>query len=69
MKKIRWSPDAADDFIRIIEHIRKDNDAAAQRVVQTALQQIEGLKQFRNSGGLVELVEHASYRFRLFRLS
>jgi toxin ParE1/3/4 len=50
VKKIRWSPDAADDFIRIIEHIRKDNDAAAQRLAQTALQQIEGLKQFPQLG-------------------
>jgi toxin ParE1/3/4 len=50
VKKIRWSPDAADDFVRIIEYIRKDNDAAAQRVARVALERIAGLKQFPQLG-------------------
>ena len=50
MKKIRWSPDAADDLVRIIEYIRKDNDAAAQRIARAALQRIASLKQFPQLG-------------------
>jgi toxin ParE1/3/4 len=50
VKKIRWSPDAADDFVRIIEYIRKDNDAAAQRIARVALQRIASLKQFPRLG-------------------
>ena len=50
MKKIRWSPDAADDFVRIIEYIREDNKAAAQRVARSALQQIASLKEFPQLG-------------------
>ena len=50
MRKIRWSPDAADDLVRIIEHISKDNNAAAQRVARAAVQQIASLKQFPQMG-------------------
>ncbi|MGO9892674.1 MAG: type II toxin-antitoxin system RelE/ParE family toxin [Bryobacteraceae bacterium] len=31
---IRWSPDAAADFRDIVDYIRRDNPAAAQRVAQ-----------------------------------
>ena len=33
--QIRWSPSAAEDLLRIVEYIRKENAPAAQRVAKT----------------------------------
>jgi len=32
---IRWSPEAAKDLSRIVEYIRQENPAAAQRIAKT----------------------------------
>jgi len=33
--QLRWSPAAAEDLSRIIEYIRQENQAAAQRIAKT----------------------------------
>jgi len=33
--QIRWSPSAAEDLLRIVEYIRKENAPAAQLVAKT----------------------------------
>lgn len=47
---IRWSPEAAADFIGIIQYIRKDNADASLRVARTIYQSIAQLSTFPNSG-------------------
>jgi toxin ParE1/3/4 len=48
--KIIWSPEAAADFSAIIQYIRQDNAAAAQRVARSIYQDIGKLKDFPNEG-------------------
>lgn len=48
--KIRWSPDAADDLVHIVHHIRQDNASAALRIVKTIRQEIARLKSFPRLG-------------------
>ncbi|MGE5325209.1 MAG: type II toxin-antitoxin system RelE/ParE family toxin [Actinomycetota bacterium] len=43
MSEIRWSPAAADDLVRIVEHIQRDNDNTAQRIARTIYNQISAL--------------------------
>jgi toxin ParE1/3/4 len=47
---IRWSPNAADDFTRIVEYIRERNLAAADRVSQIIHDATSVLRRFPNAG-------------------
>jgi toxin ParE1/3/4 len=48
--RVRWTPNAADDFAAIIERIREDNPAAAQRVARTIYTAVAELRNFPNRG-------------------
>jgi len=48
--QLRWSPAAAEDFLRIIEYIRQENLAAAQRIAKTIYDSAGSLKSFPNKG-------------------
>jgi toxin ParE1/3/4 len=48
--QLRWSPAAAEDFLRIIESIRQENPAAAQRIAKTIYDSAGSLKSFPNKG-------------------
>ena len=48
--EIRWSPEAADDFVATIQYIKQDNSSAALRVARSIYQTIEQLKKFPNRG-------------------
>lgn len=50
--QLRWSREAAADFTAIIQYIRQDNSAAAQRVARTMLRIMDQLKSFPNRGRL-----------------
>jgi toxin ParE1/3/4 len=46
--KIRWSPESAADFARIIEYIRGQNPAAADRIARTIYDSVSSLETFPN---------------------
>ncbi len=48
--RIRWSPEAADDFEEIVRYIQKDNHTAARKVALTIYERIDALKKFPNIG-------------------
>jgi len=48
--EIRWSPDAAADFARIVEYIRQDSNTAAQIIARAVYGRISDLKDFPNMG-------------------
>jgi toxin ParE1/3/4 len=48
--QIRWSPDAAADLRNIVEYIRLDNSAAAQRVGRAIYNRLGMLGEFPQSG-------------------
>jgi toxin ParE1/3/4 len=48
--QLRWSPAAAEDLFRIIEYIRQENPAAAQRIAKTIYDSAGSLKSFPNMG-------------------
>ncbi len=50
MTGIRWSPDAADDLVRILEYIREDSNTAAQKVARAVYERISNLKDFPKIG-------------------
>lgn len=52
---VRWTSDAADDFVCIVDRIREQNPDAARRVARTIYKEIEGLRKFPKKGrvGLV----------------
>jgi plasmid stabilization system protein ParE len=50
MMRVRWTTNAADDFARIVERIREDNPAAAQRVAQRIYTAVAELRRFPNRG-------------------
>lgn len=54
--RVRWTAAAADDLTHIVEYIRNDNPAAAQRVARTIYRSIEKLGKFPRTGriGLAE---------------
>jgi plasmid stabilization system protein ParE len=54
--RVRWTTNAANDLTLIVERIRKDNPAAAQRVAKTIYSAIAELRRFPNRGriGLAE---------------
>jgi len=53
---VRWTTNAANDLTRIVERIRVDNPAAAQRVARTIYSAIAELRKFPRKGrtGLAE---------------
>ena len=54
--RVRWTAPAADDLARIVEYIRKDDPAAAQRVARRIFEGVARLRVFPRRGriGLVE---------------
>jgi toxin ParE1/3/4 len=48
--QIRWSPDAAADLQGIVDYIRLDNSAVAQRIGQTIYKRLSVLGSFPYSG-------------------
>jgi toxin ParE1/3/4 len=48
--QIRWSPDAADDLLNIVDYIRADNPAAARRVGRSIYDRLTVLGEFPYSG-------------------
>lgn len=48
--QIRWSPDAAADLENIVDYIRRDNPAVAQRVGQTIYDRLSILGAFPHGG-------------------
>ena len=53
--RIRWAPEAADDFERLIERIRQDNPAAAREVAEILFERVEALKAFPHLGRIGRL--------------
>lgn len=54
---IRWSPEAADDFERIINYIREQNPSAAARIARSVYERISSLESFPNSGRIGRVEE------------
>ena len=50
MTQVRWTAYASDDFTGIVEHIREDNPAAAQRVARTIYRAVADLRTFPRRG-------------------
>jgi len=48
--RIRWSPEAAADFARIVEYIHEQNPSAADRIAHTLYDSVGSLKSFPNRG-------------------
>ena len=48
--QVRWSPDAADDFARIIEYIHQENPSTAHRVANRIYEGMDALDKFPNRG-------------------
>jgi toxin ParE1/3/4 len=48
--RVRWSPDAVADLESIVEYIRQDNPAAAQRIGQTIYDRLSVLETFPHAG-------------------
>jgi len=47
---ILWSPEAAADFVGIVEYIRQQNPSAADRVAHTLYDSVASLESFPNRG-------------------
>ncbi len=47
---LHWLPAAAEDLFRIIEYIRQENPAAAQRIAKIIYDSAGSLKSFPNKG-------------------
>jgi toxin ParE1/3/4 len=48
--RLRWTTDAAEDFERIVDHIKGDRPGAALRVAETVLDRIGTLEAFPHIG-------------------
>jgi len=48
--QLHWSPAAAEDLFRIIEYIRQENPAAAQRLAKIIYDSAGSLKSFPKQG-------------------
>jgi toxin ParE1/3/4 len=48
--RIRWSPEAAGDFERIVRRIQKDNPSAARNVANTIYKGVTSLQDFPHRG-------------------
>jgi len=53
--RVRWTPNAVSDLVRIVERIREDNPSAAQRVARAIYTGVASLRKFPYRGriGLV----------------
>ena len=60
--EVRWSPEAADDLARIVEHIR-DSPDVARKVAATVIDAVGGLSLFPKRGrpGRIEGTQRACY--------
>jgi len=47
---VRWSPEAAADFVAIVEYIRKQNPSAAERVANKIYKGVASLASFPRKG-------------------
>lgn len=47
---VRWSPEAAVDFVAIVEYIRKQNPSAAERVANKIYDGVVSLASFPRQG-------------------
>lgn len=47
---LRWSPEAATDFERIVQYIFEDNPPAAERIAHTIYNSVSALEDFPNRG-------------------
>jgi toxin ParE1/3/4 len=47
---VRWSPEAAADFVALVEYIRKQNSSAADRVARTIYDGCASLASFPRKG-------------------
>lgn len=50
MRRIRWTPEAADQLEAAVKHIQEDNPAAARNVAQAVINSIEQLATFPGLG-------------------
>ena len=48
--KVRWSPAAAEDFVRIVQYIHRENPEAAERIARSIHEGAGSLKLFPNRG-------------------
>ena len=48
--QVRWSPEASNDFVRIVEYLREQNPEAALRVARKIYTAIANLKTHPNRG-------------------
>ena len=48
--KIRWSPEAAADFVEIVEYLEKQSPSAAVRVAHSIYNSISSLESFPERG-------------------
>ena len=48
--QVRWAPAAAEDLFRIVEYIRHENAAAAERIAKTIYESAGSSKSFPNKG-------------------
>ena len=48
--KVRWSPEAATDFVGIVKYIRQQNPSAADRVAHAIFESATSLKSFPDRG-------------------
>jgi toxin ParE1/3/4 len=48
--QVRWSPAAAEDFVRMIEYVRQENPPAALRIAKTIYESAGSLKSFPYKG-------------------
>jgi toxin ParE1/3/4 len=53
---VRWTGPAADDFVHIVEYVRRDNPGAARRIADTIYKAVALLQDFplRGRNGIVE---------------
>ena len=49
--RVRWTTNAANDLIHIVERIRADNPDAAQRVARTIYKGVAALRKFPIAAG------------------
>jgi len=47
---VRWSPEAAADFVAIVEYIRRQNPSAAERVARAIYDGVASLASFPKQG-------------------
>ena len=48
--QLRWSPEAADDLVRIVQRIRQENPSVAERIATFIYQRVAALESFPHLG-------------------